>query len=631
MAEGENLYDSFIEYIDLSGHIDFAELLIGKYEWDNETRQRLYGQLSSIRAKQKDKYLNLSVVGEFSTGKSSFINAIIGEKLLVSSVIQGTTLVNTIIEYYQKPLIYVLKTDNTYDIETLDSIEELSVRLSNVATNPKIAREIKMVRVGIPSPLLAEGLRIIDTPGTNSTESWHEDVTKYALKNLSDLSIILTDALHPLSQTLVDFIEENLSEIYNQCAFVVTYYDKLRKQDRQETLRYIEKKLSLELEMDDPQVFPYVSPAILASKEGLIIMPDQDEMVRVSMESRSRIRETMWRNRQISQIKKLLFLTKETYGLLESNIEGKRDRLNKEYDLLLKTKQTPLESFVDSEKQKRMADFGQQASELKDELIASIGNQIEKAKVLIKDKVLNSQFLSVEAIQQYIKKEIPTECNLQAHSVVEIMKGVNKSLSRAFYETIRDYQRNFEGQFKKLGILSVNIGSISTIDKPKEQLVSLNDLKDSLDYMSNEVSKENWSIGGGGVAGAALGTAIMPGIGTVIGGFLGMMVGAINGPSADVVKKNACEKLSGSIESLFRTVERDIISTFNENVISYKSAIGKEIDRYLERYKSTIDRRIDEHNSLMEKNQRQISKVIADLKLITLRRNQLKSISEKIK
>ena len=146
--------------------------------------------------------------------------------------------------------------------------------------------------------------------------------------------------------------------------------------------------------------------------------------------------------------------------------------------------------------------------------------------------------------------------------------------------------------------------------------------------MTNEVSKENWAIGSGGVAGAAIGTAICPGIGTVVGGVLGIFASAMITPTTQDIKSNACDKLTGPLDSVFQTVERDIISTFNDNIIIYKSAIEREIDRYLEKYKATIDRRIAKHNSLIEKNQRETSEISADLKLITLRQSQLKSISE---
>jgi len=627
MALSAQFYNQLNEYVDISGHIDFAEALINKYEWDAQTKSRLSSQLQLIRNKQKDKCLNLSVIGEFSTGKSTFINALLGENLLVSSIIQGTTVVNTIIEYYSQPILYILRKDGTYDVVTSRNLEELSARLSDVTTNPKTARDIKLVRVGMPSRLLASGLRIIDTPGTNSIESWHEDVTKDALRNLSDLSIILTDAIHPLPKTLIDFIDENLSEIYNQCAFIVTYYDKLHKRERQDTLHYIVKKLINELEINNPKVLPYIAPAVLASISGESIMSDQEEMVKISSDSYSQLLEIMWKNRQISQIKKLLSLTKDVFGILEQSIESKKEKYDREYQILLKTKQTSLDSFVESEKQLRMSDFGHKATDIKDDLNTAICSRVSMAKSGVRNFIMNSTALNADNIKRFIETEVPKECNRQASYVAQLMDDTSQTLLKAFTDVMAAYQRSFERQFSRLGILKVNMGSI-TLDKPKVQAVSLSNLKASLDYMSNEVSKENWAMGSGGVAGAAIGTAICPGIGTVVGGLLGMFVGSLNTPSADEMKKNACDKLTGSIDSVFQTVERDIMATFNDNIIAYKSAIQREIYRYLEKYKITIDRRIAEHNSLIEKNQRETSRISVDLKLITLRRTQLKSISE---
>ena len=627
MNSNFQIYNNLTEYVDMSGHIDFAETLVNKYKWDDDVKITLSSQLKLIRDKQKDNCLNLSVIGEFSTGKSSFINALLGEKLLVSSVIQGTTVVNTIIEYYSSPILYILKKDGTYDVVTACDVEDLSRRLSSVTTNSETAKAIKLVRVGLPSLLLAQGIRIIDTPGTNSTESWHEDVTKDAIKNLSDLSIILTDAIHPLPQTLIDFVDENLSEVSAQCCVVVTYYDKLRKNDRQDTLSYISRKLHSDLEIEESNVFPYIAPAVLASKNGEKIMPEQDELVRISYESSSALIEMMWRNRQISQIKKLLTLTTNAFILLEQNIQRQKNDYDKEYQLLLKTKQISLEPFVDEEKQLYIKRFRHNVSDIKDGLISSIGSGISTSKIQINSSIMASKATTADDIKNYITTEVPKLCNHQAIVIAGSLDTASQSLLKAFTNVMASYHKDFESQFRKLGVLRIDIGSIS-MSTPKVQSVSFSSLKESLDYMSEEVSRENWAMGTGGVAGAAIGTAIMPGIGTVVGGLLGMFVGAINTPSADEMKKNACDKLSGSLDSVFLSIERDIIASFNDNVAIYISAIQREIDRYLDKYKFSVDRRIAEHNSLIERNQKQTSRMMTDLKLINLRRNQLKTLSE---
>lgn len=630
MRNESRIYEQFNDYVDISGHIQFAESLIDRYEWDKETKKRLVSQLQLIHNKEKDKCLNLSVIGEFSTGKSSFINALLGEELLVSSIVQGTTVVNTVIEYYPHPVLYILMKDGTYDVTNAQNVKELRVKLSDVTTNPSSAKNIEMVRVGIPSQLLADGIRIIDTPGTNSIESWHEEVTKNALKNLSDLSIILTDAMHPLPQTLIDFIDENLADIYNQCWFVVTYYDKIKKNERNNILRYIEKKLTHELEILAPAVYPYIAPAVISDKAGEIIMPEQSEMVKISIESQKQMLELMKKKRKISQIKKLLSLTKEVFDILQINMETKKTQYEQEYRLLIKSKQTSLEPFIESEKERCVKEFINRTSELKDYLNVGLDKMIANAKSKVCGNIISCNELTAESIKSYISLEVPKECKRQADIIVQSAEAVNKSLLSTFYDIMTTYQRNFERQFKRLGIIKIDIGSIA-ITKPHVVSVSLSSLKSSLEYMSNEVTKDNWFIGGGGVAGAAIGTAILPGIGTVVGGFIGMVVGAMGTTSSEEIKKNACDKLSGQLDSVFLSVETDIISTYNINVSAYKKAIIKEIEQYLKEYKSTVDRKVVEYNSLIEKNKLYTEQISADLKLIILRQNQLKSLSDSLK
>lgn len=629
MRNESNIYNQINEYVDISGHIEFAESIIDKYEWDNETKERLVSQLQLIHNKQKDKCLNLSVVGEFSTGKSSFINALLGENLLVSSVIQGTTVVNTVIEYYSRPVLYILKKDGTYDVVEPQSMDELRNKLSDVTTNPASARSIELVRVGIPSDLLANGIRIIDTPGTNSTESWHEDVTKSALKNLSDLSIIITDAIHPLSQTLIDFVAENLSDIYAQCACVVTYYDKIKKSDRIDTIHYIERKLTKELEISDPKVFPYIAPAIISDKAGENIMPEQAEMVQISINSQKQLLELMKRNRQISQIKKLLSLTKEAFDILQTRMESKKTQYNQEYELLVKTKKTSLEPFVEAEKKRCTSKFVQRAGDIEDMLKDMLDARFAGAKESICKSIMSFDGVTADSIKSYISENVPKECDAHVNIAIQTSADMYKYLRSDFSVVMESYQKNFENQFDELGIIKIDFGNIA-LAEPNIIAVSLDNLKKSLEYMSGEVSRDNWMMGGGAAAGAALGTAILPGVGTVIGGMLGIFVGAMGTTPAAKLKKNACDKLSGQLDSVFLSIKTNILSIYKENVAIYKNAIIREIEQYLKKYKSTVDRKIAEHDSLIENNKKQSEQISNDLSLISLRQSQLKSMSDSL-
>lgn len=617
------------ENVDISCYIEFIGSLIHKYEWDGKTKKHLVSQLQLIHNKQKDKKLNLSVVGEFSTGKSSFINALLGYDLLVSSVVQGTTVVNTVIEYHTRPVLKILKKDGCCNVIDVQSIEELKNKLSDITTNHKSARNIELVRVGIPSDLLNKGIRIIDTPGTNSIESWHEDVTKDAIKNLSDLSIILTDAIHPLPRTFFDFIDGNLVDIYAQCAFIVTYYDKIKKSERIHTLDYIRRRLAQELEIEDPKVFPYIAPAVIADKKREMMMPDQTEMVRISFQSQKHLLELMKKNRQVSQIKKLLLLTKETFDILQINMESIRTQYDQEYKSLLKAKQISLDLFIEAEKNRCISEFTYKANDIKDNFNALLDKMILVAKKKIRKSIMSYSGTTADSIKSYISQDILEECKCQANMMVQSVGAMNQALLSDFSAIMESYQKSFENQFKKLGVIKIDFGSI-ILAKPNVVSVTLSNFNSSLEYMSNEVSKEDWLMGVGGVTGAAIGTAILPGIGTIVGGLIGSFVGAMGTTTHEQLKKNVSDKLSSQLDSVFRSLKADIISTYNINVSAYKIAIRKEIEQYLIRYKSTVDRKIEEHNSLMENNKKQSEKISIDLRLISSRKNQLKSLLDSL-
>lgn len=97
-AAGMFSWDNLRELTELDGHIEFAGELLMRYGWDEQSQPALLRQFRLICEKQRDPKLNLSVIGEFSVGKSSFINALLRSELLESGALQGTTTVPVWIE-----------------------------------------------------------------------------------------------------------------------------------------------------------------------------------------------------------------------------------------------------------------------------------------------------------------------------------------------------------------------------------------------------------------------------------------------------------------------------------------------------------------------------------------------------
>ena len=98
MAKDEQYFswDNFDEIVELDKHFSFICDMFDKYGWEEYTKEQLVKQFGVIKGKQKKNKIIISVVGEASTGKSSFINAILKVDLLVSGALQGTTVVPTV-------------------------------------------------------------------------------------------------------------------------------------------------------------------------------------------------------------------------------------------------------------------------------------------------------------------------------------------------------------------------------------------------------------------------------------------------------------------------------------------------------------------------------------------------------
>ena len=173
--------------------IQLAELLLQKYkhEIDPPTHLQCAVKLKHIKDKYADKRLYVSVIGEFSTGKSTFINALLRENLLDSNVVQGTTTVNSIIEHGDalNMLVYPHGSSEVKDLTAIGYSNEIIREHIKSVHRGESAKSIKKVVVKHHSDFLIKGVVVIDTPGTNTPEVWHEKVTKEAL-DLSDASII---------------------------------------------------------------------------------------------------------------------------------------------------------------------------------------------------------------------------------------------------------------------------------------------------------------------------------------------------------------------------------------------------------------------------------------------------------
>jgi small GTP-binding protein len=184
----------------------------------------------SIR--QLDELFLLVVVGEFNSGKSAFINALLGQKLLKEGVTPTTTHIN------------VLKFGETQER-----------RVENETTHTLTA----------PVELLAE-LNIVDTPGTNAIIRQHETITQQFIPR-SDLVLFVTSADRPFTESERQFLEK-IRDWGKKVLIVLNKIDLFQSQDELDQVVAFISENARALVGITPEIFPVSARLALRSKLG---------------------------------------------------------------------------------------------------------------------------------------------------------------------------------------------------------------------------------------------------------------------------------------------------------------------------------------------------------------------------
>lgn len=628
MLKGSNYFSwrNISEMADIDSHIVFATTLMGKYDWEEATKHRLEKQVSAIVDKQNDNLLNISVIGEFSTGKSSFINALVGYELLAVNVIQGTTVAITIIEYSEQFSITLTDFSGKSLKIIFKSIDSLRQQLHIYTTDAAYAKKIDYVTVTLPSDILKNGYRIIDTPGTNSLELWHEEVTCRAIKELSDLSIILTDSTQPMPATLVSFLDNTLGDSVESCAFVANKIDRIGDKERDGIIKFIGKKICQSFDIENPMVLPFSSVALTNSFAKETVSVDGGSFL-LTTNSLERLLSYTAKQRLRAQAQKILHLVDDIYSTLDNNIKSIAAQYQQELQMLERSRQTDFKPFISRQIYLRQKSFMAGAQDYKYKVESVCDSLASTAKNNIETKIQN--YSTLDALSNYIKGSLSKDIKDEGRSIISGTEAQFKKLRTLFNKELKQFQKEFEREFDKLKILSVKFNL-----KPKDMVVRHSahsaNIGPVTTLITEELSKENWAVGGGAAAGAAIGTVLAPGIGTIVGTVIGLFAGAAAAPDTSGVKGKIKSKLSIPLHSYYRSVASDCMTNYNNFVDDIRSRLETEINRYYSTYASTIAQRIKDWEARHRAVKGRIQMIEKEIDSLGSRQQMIKKMISKI-
>jgi small GTP-binding protein len=174
----------------------------------------------------------LVIAGEFNSGKSSFINALLGERVLPEGVTPTTDRINVL----------------RHGVNVSEHL-----------------REAYLLDRTHPAEVLRE-INIVDTPGTNAIIRRHEELTRDFVPR-SDLVLFVTSADRPFTESERAFLEQ-IRQWGKKIVFIVNKIDILsRPEDREEVSRYVSEHAATLLG-ERPQVFSVSARRAQEARDG---------------------------------------------------------------------------------------------------------------------------------------------------------------------------------------------------------------------------------------------------------------------------------------------------------------------------------------------------------------------------
>ncbi|MGH9138747.1 MAG: dynamin family protein, partial [Acidimicrobiales bacterium] len=172
-------------------------------------RQDLARELTLVRKRLEDPAFTVLVIGEFKQGKSSLINALLGTSVCpVDDDI--ATAVPTVLRWSETWSAAVFTDADSADADAEELRREIPLdeaqRFVSEVGNADNAERVRSVDIGLPSPLLREGLVIVDTPGVGGLASAHAVVTLNALP-MADAVLFVSDASQEYSAPELEFLD----------------------------------------------------------------------------------------------------------------------------------------------------------------------------------------------------------------------------------------------------------------------------------------------------------------------------------------------------------------------------------------------------------------------------------------
>jgi len=229
-------------------------------------------RLGELRLRLREERSYLAVLGQFKRGKSTLVNALLGEAVLPAAVVPLTS-IPTFLHGGERLAARVLfdngRAEERFVGPDACALAEFLARFVTESANPRNRLGVRLVEATYPAPILCQGVALIDTPGIGSTFRHNTAATVNFLPQC-DAALCVVSADPPISEVEVEFLKlarQKLARLF----FVFNKVDYLDDNERPVAVAFLQRVLCEQVGFDSPP------PIFCASaRQGLAARRNQD-------------------------------------------------------------------------------------------------------------------------------------------------------------------------------------------------------------------------------------------------------------------------------------------------------------------------------------------------------------------
>ena len=263
-----NTYNAVNDYeVYQKNQHELARILNGAGEVVNDLNMSRGDELAELGRRVHDDTFKIMVTGTFKNGKSTLINAILGEDVLPAYALPCTAVINELkygeekkaVLYFRDPLPDPLPEQLAPKAKlhmakyagrpippltiSYDEIEDyVVIPIGADAKEMKLQSPFEKVEVFYPLDLLKNGVEIIDSPGLNEDATRTKVTMEYLMKVDAVLYVLNANAVCAGDEML--FVERDLKgNNFESVFFVVNRFDQISKREQPMIKKYAEMKI----------------------------------------------------------------------------------------------------------------------------------------------------------------------------------------------------------------------------------------------------------------------------------------------------------------------------------------------------------------------------------------------------